>query len=187
MKRIFLVFLVFTFLTSADIEVSDVTYKSRLFFKNEQYVLNGAGVRGKFFFDLYTIGLYLKEESTDGNLILNSISKKLIKITVVSSLITADRFSNGMDDGFEKSTNGNTDSIAKEIAELKKGFGKDFNVGDKFTLFFDSDGSTTIFKETKLQVKIPSSYAFQKALLGMWIGEDPVVGDLKEELLGVDK
>lgn len=187
MKRIFLVFLVFTFLTSADIEVSGVTYKSRLSFKNEQYVLNGAGVRGKFFFDLYTIGLYLKEESTDGNLILNSISKKLIKITVVSSLITADRFSNGMDDGFEKSTNGNTDSIAREIAELKKGFGKDFNVGDKFTLFFDSDGSTTIFKETKLQVKIPPSYAFQKALLGMWIGEDPVVGDLKEELLGVDK
>lgn len=186
MKKFGLLFFIITSLSSADIEVSDVNYKSNLSFKGEDYVLNGAGIRERFFLDLYTIGLYLKAKSNDGNFILNSKNHKCIKITVVSSLITAERFSKGMNDGFSKSTKNNTDPIKAEIAELKKGFGDDFNVGDTFVVFFGSKGDTEIYKENKLQVIIHPNMVFQNALLGMWIGENPVVGGLKEDLLGID-
>jgi hypothetical protein len=186
MRNFVLTFFVLTSLSSADIEVSDVNYESKFSFKGEDYVLNGAGIRERFFLDLYTIGLYLKAKSSDGNFILNSKNHKCIKITVVSSLITADRFSKGMNDGFNKSTNNNTDSIKAEIAELKRGFGNDFNVGDTFVVFFGSDGDTEIYKEDNLQVIIHPNKVFQNALLGMWIGDNPVVGGLKEDLLGYD-
>ena len=117
MKKFIFAFFTLISLSSADIEVSNVNYQSNLSFKGEDYVLNGAGIRERFFLDLYTIGLYLKEKSNDGNFILNSENHKFIKITVVSSLITADRFNKGMDDGFKKSTNSNINPIKFEIAE----------------------------------------------------------------------
>ena len=63
MKRFFFGFFTLFLFTSADVEVSDVLYKSEVTFNNEKFVLNGAGIREKFFLDLYTVGLYLKTKS----------------------------------------------------------------------------------------------------------------------------
>lgn len=186
MKRLILLFVTVFFLSSADVEVSGINYKTALSFKGENFELNGAGIREKYFFDLYTIGLYVKSKTTNGSSIINSLDNKFVRIVVVSSLITADRFGKGMNDGFEKSTGGNTEYIAPQIAQLKKGFGKDFNVGDEFFIYFGGNKETQIFKGDQLKITIPPNKEFQKALLGMWIGENPVVGDLKEELLGTD-
>lgn len=186
MKKFFTVLMVLLVFTSADVEVSDVSYKDSVLFNDESFVLNGAGIREKFFLDLYTIGLYVKNKSTSGSTILNSPDNKFVKIVVVSSLITAERFGKGMNDGFNKSTGGNTDSIKTEIALMEKGFGKDFNVDDEFLVFFGGEGETKIYKGDELKITIPKNKEFQRALLGMWIGSNPVVGDLKEELLGID-
>lgn len=186
MKRFVFLLVVLVTLTSADVEVSDVNYKSSVNFKNETYTLNGVGIREKYFIDLYTIGLYVKEKSSSGSDILKSDKNRFVRIVVVSGLITAPRFNKGMDEGFEKTTNGNVNSIKNQIALLKKGFGNDFNVGDEFIIFFGEEGETKIYKSGKLKVTIPANEVFQKALLGMWIGENPVVDDLKDELLGID-
>ena len=186
MKKLLPLFLSLILFNSADVEVSDVSYKESLVFNQEKFFLNGVGVREKFFFDLYTIGLYVKKKSTSESSFLTTDNNRFIRIVVVSSLITAERFGKGMNDGFEKSTRGNVESIKNEIALLKKGFGKDFNVNDEFFVFFAGNGETKIYKGGDLKILIPKSKAFQKALLGMWIGETPVVGDLKDKLLGID-
>ena len=186
MKRFIVLFLAVVTLSSADIEVSDINYKDKVEFNGATYTLNGAGIREKFFLDIYTIGLYLKSKNIDGEQILNSGKDKFVRIAVVSGLVTADRFNKGMDEGFENSTNNNIEPIKSEIAQLKKGFGNDFNVGDKFDVFFASTGETKIYKEGVLSVTIAANKIFQKALLGMWIGHSPVTSSLKEELLGVD-
>lgn len=186
MKKLLPLIFSFIFFTSADVEVSDVNYKDSLVFNQENFVLNGVGVRDKFIFDLYTIGLYVKKKSTSESSFLNTNDNRFVRIVVVSSLITADRFGKGMNDGFEKSTGGNLEPIKNEIALLKKGFGTDFNINDEFFVFFGGNGETKIYKGKDHKMTIPKSKAFQKALLGMWIGENPVVGDLKDELLGKD-
>tara|TARA_B100000963_G_C22539290_1_gene631422 strand:+ start:582 stop:1115 length:534 start_codon:yes stop_codon:yes gene_type:complete len=174
-------------LISADVEVSDVHYKSKERFLNENYVLNGVGVRDKFIFDIYTIGLYVKEKSVSGSVILNSDANKYVRIVIVSRLVTAEKFSDGLDDGFEKSTRGNTAPIKKEIELVRKGFGADFKKGDEFIVFFSKSGATKIYKTGEKPYLVSSdNKIFQRALLGMWIGENPVLDDLKDELLGID-
>jgi len=91
-----------------------------------------------------------------------------------------------LNDGFEKSTQGNTEPIKDEIAMIRKGFGTDFNVDDEFIVYFDKSGETRIYKSGKETVAVPANKTFQKALLGMWIGENPILNRLKEELLGTD-
>lgn len=186
MRRFLILLLAIVSLSFADIEVSDINYKSKVIFEGKTYTLNGVGIREKFFLDIYTIGLYLNSKNISGEAILNSGEDKLVRIVVVSSLVTAERFNKGMDEGFEKSTDDNISPIKSEIAKLKKGFGNDFNVGDEFDVYFSSTGETKIYKSGTLSVIIPSNKIFQKALLGMWIGKEPVTKSLKEELLGID-
>jgi hypothetical protein len=186
MRNIFTLLLFAFFLVSADVEVSDVNYKSNDTFLKEEYILNGVGIRDKFIFDIYTIGLYLKEKSSDGFEILESKTNKFVRIVIVSSLVTANKFSDGLDDGFEKSTEGNITPIKKEIELLRKGFGSDFKKGEEFIVYFDKSGETKIYKSNNKPYIIPPSRPFQKALLGMWIGKHPVLDDLKVELLGID-
>ena len=187
MKKVVTLFFVMILMVSADVEILDVDYKSKEKFLNENYVLNGAGIRDKFIFDIYTIGLYVKEKSTSGSTILNSDANKYVRIVIVSRLVTAERFSDGLDEGFEKSTGGNTEPIKEEIELVRKGFGADFEKGDEFIIFFDKSGETTIYKKGRKPYVVPSkNKVFQKALLGMWIGKDPILDDLKDELLGID-
>ncbi|MBO72301.1 MAG: hypothetical protein CMD35_01670 [Flavobacteriales bacterium] len=186
MKKIVALLFATVLFVSADVEVSDIKYKSNEKFLGGEYVLNGAGVREKWFIDLYAIGLYVKEKSSDGSVILDSDANKFVRIVIVSSLITAEKFHKGLNDGFEKSTQGKTDSIKKEIALVRNGFGSDFAADDEFIVYFDKSGETKIYKSGKETVKVPANKDFQKALLGMWIGEYPVLDDLKDELLGTD-
>jgi len=186
MKNVITLLFTTLLLISADVEVSEINYKSNDKFLNENYILNGVGIREKWFLDIYTIGLYVKDRSTEGSVILNSETNKFVRIVIVSGLITAERFNKGLDDGFEKSTQGNTAKIKEEIALLRKGFGTDFQVDDEFIVYFDKSGETRIYKAGKLEVSVSPNKFFQKALLGMWIGEYPVLSGLKDELLGID-
>ena len=186
MKKIITLLFATLVLVSADVKVSDVNYKSNEKFLGEDYVLNGVGIRDKYIFDIYTIGLYVKEKSSVGSLILDSDANKFVRIVIVSNLVTAEKFSNGLDDGFEKSTEGNTNPIKKEIELVRKGFGSDFEKEEEFFVYFDKSGVTKIYKAGKETVSVPANKVFQKALLGMWIGENPILDDLKDELLGID-
>ena len=186
MKKLIILILATVLLVSADVKVSDVNYKSNAKFLNEDYVLNGVGIRDKWFLDIYTIGLYVKDKSTDGAVILDSDANKYVRIVIVSGLITAERFNKGLDDGFEKSTQGNIGPIENEIALIREGFGADFKVDDEFIVYFDKSGETRIYKDGKLTVSVSPNKFFQKALLGMWIGKYPVLSGLKDELLGID-
>ena len=81
MKKIITLLFAALLLVSADVEVSDVNYKFNDKFLNEEYVLNGVGIREKWFLDIYTIGLYVKDISKDGSVILNSDSNKYVRIS----------------------------------------------------------------------------------------------------------
>ncbi len=186
MRKIITLLCLSVLLISADVEVSGVNYKTVDNFLDEEFILNGAGIRGKWFLDLYTIGLYVKSKSKDGSVILNSDANKYVKIVIVSGLITTEKFNNGLDDGFEKSTQGNVEPIKEEIDIIRKGFGTNFEIDDEFIVYFDNSGETRIYKSGKETVSVPANKTFQKALLGMWIGENPVLKGLKEELLGTD-
>jgi hypothetical protein len=186
MKRFLLSFFALFLFISADVEVSDVLYKSEVTFNDKKFVLNGAGIREKFFLDLYTVGLYLKTKSFNADVLLSSEDEKLLRIVVVSGLITSDRFNNGMDEGFKKSSNGEAYLYSDQIKLLKNGFGSDFNVNDEFFIYFGSDGKVLIYKGIKLRMVIPSNKPFQKILLGIWLGKEPAGNQLKENLLGID-
>lgn len=183
MRKLLVLFFT-VFLISADVEVAGVNYSSEIIFQGESFKLNGAGSRERFFIDLYTIGLYSKKVTKVPSYHINGNENRLFRIVVTSSLITADRFTAALDDGFEKTTDGNITPITNEITTLKKGFGANFHSGDEFYIYLAKNGETKIYKSFDLKVSIPANKIFQKALIKIWLGEYALVGSLKDDLLG---
>ena len=152
---------------------------------NGQYLkINGGGVREKMFLDLYVGVLYLEEKSSDATAIINADKAMVIKMTIISGMVSKDNMEEAIREGFDKSTGKKTDPIKDKINSLiEKGFAGEIVKGDIFDLTYIPGKGTTLTKNTKELVTI-SGLDFKKALFGIWLCDQPADANLKKKMLG---
>lgn len=186
LRPIFIFSLVFilAFSAAAQTTLNGVTLPAKLSFNEQSLVLNGAGIRSKLFFKLYTIGLYLPKKSADGNAILKANETMAVRFQITSDMINSDNMSEAINEGFESSTKGNTAAIRARIDKVLKTFSSEAIVpGDVFDLVYVPGTGTEIYKNGKLKSTVEGT-DFKKGLFGIWISDNPVNGGLKDDLLG---
>ena len=145
--------------------------------------LNGAGVREKFFMDMYACALYMKKNTHDANEIINSDDFAAIKIHIISGLITSKKMTDAVEEGFKNATGNKTKTIRKEIDAFKAVFSKEeIKKEDVYDIIYVPNKGTVIFKNGKIQ-PIIKGLAFKKALFGIWLCNKPADKNLKKELL----
>lgn len=186
MKKVISILIVSFLITQAQAQItlSDVTMPKKVKIGASDLTLKGAGIREKLWLDLYVAGLYVTSTSKTASSIINADEPTSIKIHIVSSLITSKKMITAVNEGFEKSTNKNTDPIKKEIDLFKQAFMEDIKTDDVFDIFYVPNKGTFVIKNGKLAGKIGGGIAFKKALFGIWIGENPADEGLKDDLLG---
>jgi hypothetical protein len=153
--------------TIGKVEMED-TFKA----DNAELILNGAGIREKFFTNIYVAGLYLQGKSSDYQKIMSQDESMAIKIKITSRLITAERFKEACEEGFERTTNGNTQPLRPKINIAYTAFAQKFNVGDVFDLVYIKGGGTSFYKNGKFITKV-DGLDFKAALFGIWIIDKP--------------
>lgn len=164
-------FFIFAFSVQAK-TIGGVTMEDTYQAGDTQLILNGAGIREKFFADIYVAGLYLKAKSSDYKKIMAEDESMAIKIKIVSTLITAERFKEACDEGFERTTNGNTKPLRSKIDLAYTAFAQKFNVGDVYDLVYIKGVGTNFYKNGKLITKV-DGLDFKAALFGIWIIDKP--------------
>ncbi len=147
-------------------------------------ILNGAGIRSKFFFDLYVGGLYLKNRSSNALHIINSNEPMAIKLHITSSLITSQKMMDATMEGFENSTKDNIKPLKKQIDKFIDVFKKEIKDGDIYDFVYIPQVGVKIFKNSKLITTI-KGLEFKKALFGIWFCDKPAQESLKKEMLGI--
>ena len=168
---------------NAQLTLNDVTLPAKLSYHDQTLILNGGGIRSKFVFKLYTIGLYLTKKNSDGNAIIKENSSMAVRFEITSDMINSDNMGEAINEGFDKSTEGNTSVIRKRIDEMLKTFSsEEIIIGDLFEIVFTPDKGSEIYKNGKLKSTI-KGLDFKEALFGIWIAENPVSSGLKKELL----
>jgi len=166
------------------IKVSGVKFKDSIKLGGANLILNGVGLRSKFFIDLYISALYLQETSHDAAAIINADQVMLIQIHVISNLITSENLSKGTAEGFSKSTNNHTKPIQKQINEFLDAFKEPVTIGDIFEFVYQPGIGVTILKNRKVAKRITSGLAFKRALFGIWLSDKPAQHSLKTSMLG---
>ncbi|HSM62351.1 MAG TPA: chalcone isomerase family protein, partial [Gillisia sp.] len=105
MKNVLLLlFAMVTISSSAQTMVAGVSLPNTVTFEGEKLTLNGAGVREKFWMDMYAGALYLDKKNADANGIINGNQPMAIKLHIVSKLITSEKMIDAVNEGFENAT-----------------------------------------------------------------------------------
>lgn len=167
----------------AQMKLGGITLPGNIPAGKDNLILNGGGVREKYFMDMYVGGLYLLEKSSDAQKIIDADKLMAVKLHIVSGMITSDKMIEAVNEGFKKSTNGNTASLQPKIDRFIAVFKEKINDGDIYDLIYIPGKGVVIFKNGKIKETI-EGLDFKKALFGIWLGSQPADADLKKGMLG---
>ncbi|HSP11504.1 MAG TPA: chalcone isomerase family protein [Salegentibacter sp.] len=186
MKRIiFVIIAVFSIsLSQGQTEIGGATLPNTLEYGSEEMNLNGAGVREKFWMDMYAGGLYLQSKSSNASEIMSADKPMAIRLHIVSKMITSERMIDAVNEGFENATKGNTAPISSEIAKFKSFFDEQINKEDIFDIVYLPDNGVTVYRNGEESGNI-KGLEFKGALFGIWLSDNPADEDLKKGMLGI--
>ena len=172
--------------TPAAVEVAGVKYEPTVTVGGTRLQLNGAGVRYKAIFKVYTAGLYLQNRTSTPEGVVNAAGPRRMHIHMLREIDANELgklFTRGMQDNatkeeFAKSING-TIKMGEMFAARKK-----LLAGDYFTIDFIPGTGTVISVNGKPQIEPIKEPEFFSALMHIWLGQRPADSQLKDALLG---
>jgi hypothetical protein len=164
-------------------EVGGVDVPEKISVENNELSLNGAGIREKFFFDLYVGSLYLTEKQEDAQSIISDDQLMALRLNIISDMITSEKMTEATVEGFQNATGGNTAPLQAQIDDFLATFEEEIKKGDTFEMVYVPEEGVKIFKNNK-HAKTISGLEFKKALFGIWLSDKPAQKSLKQGMLG---
>jgi hypothetical protein len=175
--------------SAATLELSGVTFPDSVTVAGKTLVRNGAGIRYKAIFKVYTAGLYLESRADTTEGVLNLAGPKRMAITMLRDIDSKELgklFARGIEDNMEK---GSFAKLIPGVIRMSKVFSdhKVLKEGDTFELNW-VPGTGTVLTVKGVDEKEPfKEPEFFDALLRIWLGPSPADWKLKEALLGKAK
>lgn len=146
-------------------------------------LLNGAGIRKKFFFSIYLASLYLPSTTSDAGAILEADQPNRVQMDMLYSKVEKQKLVEGWNDGFAANHSAEALQPLKDRIERFNNMFETLVTGDQVQFdYLPSQGTRVIINGDERGV-IPG-HDFNQALLKIWIGESPVTGSVKRDLLG---
>ncbi len=161
-------------------ELAGVTMPDEVTVAGQKLVLNGMGLREKFFIDVYVGGLYLPAKTRDARSAIEQDVPKRITMHFVYSEVSKSKITGAFDDGF--AAVGAKESQAEGLAKLN-GMMETVKAGDTITFDYEPGVGTHVFVKGVEKGVIPG-VDFMKALWGVYLGPSPPTYALKRGLLG---
>ncbi len=146
--------------------------------------LNGMGLREKAWFDIYVGSLYLTNPSHDATEVIEQSGPFRVQMDFLYDEVSGEKLVAAWQEGFEK--NQSPDSLTKLDARIKQFnalFTESAVKGDRILIDYIPSKGTHVIKNDKLLGTIEGD-DFRKAVLAIWLGQEPADEDLKEGMLG---
>jgi hypothetical protein len=148
-------------------------------------LLNGLGLREKFWVDVYVGSLYLPSRSDDVAEILSRPGPWRLQLDFVYKEVSREKLVTGWREGFEKNQDAETlQRLASRIDEFYAYFPGSAVAGDQYRFDYIPGQGTRTSKNGQLLGLIPGE-DFKNALLEIWLGNRPADKSLKRGMLGL--
>ena len=175
--------------TAATVELAGVKLEDRATLAGKPLVLNGAGIRYKAIFKVYTAGLYVEKKADTTEGVLDQPGPKRMTITMLRDIDSAELgklFSRGMEDNMEK---GSFAKLIPGVMRMSQVFSnhKVLKTGENFVLDWIPGTGTVLTVKGKVEGEPFKEEAFFEALMRIWLGPKPADWQLKDALLGGKK
>lgn len=171
--------------TTLAVTVADVTLPDSAEVDGQPLVLNGAGLRTKFFIKVYAAALYLPAKMRDAEAIITSAGPKRVIMHFIYDEVAREKLTDGWSDGFENNLSEADFERLKPKLDAFNALFTTVHEGDRIVLDFSRDGSVRVTLRGEQHGSV-TGRDFQQALLRVWLGEEPADWDLREAMLGGD-
>jgi len=173
-----------TAISARDIDGVSLPDKVTLKDTTTELQLNGAGYRTKFVFKVYVAALYTETKVNTRDAVQVLAGPKRVVMHFVYDEVAREKMSKAWHEGFEE--NNSKEQLKKLQARLDTfvNYFPDLKAGDEVLLDYIPASGThvTINGEEK---GIIDGADFYRALLDVWLGDEPADDDLKDAMLGI--
>jgi len=164
-------------------EVAGVELPETVTLGAKPLVLNGAGVRSKFFIKVYVGALYLPARTRDAAAILRNTGPVAMHMCIVHSEISKEKLVDAWNDRFDANLDAAEHSRLAPRIERFNALFPTVHKGDVMRLDYLPGAGTTVSINNEKRGVIEGE-DFMHAWLRIWLGREPADGGLKDELLG---
>ncbi len=185
-KFILFIFCLLVTPVSLSAELGGVFVEDEVTLENgENLVLNGIGLREKFWVDVYVGSLYLRKKTDSVADILSSQGAWRIQMDFVYEEVDHEKLVTGWQEGFHKNQEKDViNSISDRMDRFYSFFNENAVEKDQFILDYIPAKGTKVSKNGKQLGTIPG-VDFRNAVLEIWLGNFPADDDLKRGMLGL--
>lgn len=172
--------------SAAQVDVAGVKLDDAIDVRGSKLQLNGAGVRYKAVFKVYTAALYMAKKADTVEEVLAAPGPKHVAITMLRDIDANELgklFTRGVEDN---SPRGEMSQLIPGLLRMGQMFAdqKQLKTGDTFTIDWLPGTGTVITVKGVPQGDPIKEQAFFNALLRIWLGPSPADYKLKDALLG---
>lgn len=174
---------------AATLELAGVQLPERQTVAGSALVLNGAGIRYKAVFQVYTAGLYLTGKAETPEQVLATPGPKRLAITMLRDIDSAELgklFSRGMEDNMDRTA---FSKLIPGVLRMSQVFSdnKQLKAGESLLIDWVPGAGTMLTIKGKVDGEPFKEPEFFDALMRIWLGKNPADWQLKEALLGQAK
>lgn len=172
--------------SAQDTDVGGVRHPASVSVQGTALQLNGAGIRHKAVFKVYTAGLYLSQKADTPEVVLASGGPKRLHITMLREIDANELgklFTRGVEDNTPR---GEYARLVPGLIRMGEVFSahKKLQPGDTFTIDWLPGQGTVLAVKGQVQGQPFKEPEFFQALLRIWLGNNPADHLLKDALLG---
>jgi hypothetical protein len=142
-------------------------------------VLNGMGLREKYYFDIYVGGLYLPARTTSATEAMADVPRRIV-LHFVYNEVTKDQLVEAFSEGLAAQPNA---AAVRDRFTTMYGMLDTVHAGDQIVLDYAPGAGTTVSVRGSARGTIPGA-DFGAALAGVFVGAAPPTAKLKRGLLG---
>lgn len=172
--------------SAAPTDLAGVQYADTAELRGSKLVLNGAGIRYKAVFKVYTAGLYLGKKASTPQEVFSQGGSKRLSLTMLRDIDAAELgklFTRGLDDNVPRNESIRIVPSMMRMGQVFSDY-KSLKTGDTITMDWLPGTGTVISIKGKVVGEPFKEIEFFNGLLSIWLGKSPADWKLKEALLG---
>ena len=163
-------------------EVAGIRFDDKTKVATADLALTGAGLRKRLFFQVYAIGLYVQDRKAD---LIAQPGPKRVQMHMLRD-VGAEQFTGALADGIKANhSEAETKALEPRVSQLGAIMAGLKEAKTGMVIALDWTGKETVLVVNGKPAGSPiQGEDFYRALLRIWLGENPVQDDLKKALLG---
>jgi hypothetical protein len=184
-KILFLICCLLLNWNASALDLAGIHLADRMQLEDTVLQLNGGGIRTKYFFKIYVGALYLPQKQTSAEAIIADEHKHRIAMYILHGM-SGEKLYAAFKDAIEANHSATElAALDAQIRQMKQIFEevKEVKPGDTIMLDYLPDSGTMITVNGSERGMIAGT-TFNRALLKVWLGTNPVQDDLKKGMLG---